>query len=136
VVLCAAASSCGDSSDADLNGCTAAQFVDRSAASASRVVGYGGGGGSAIFGYSPKCIIIAAGQTVTFAGGTNTNFGVHPLGPGINGDATAGTAGNPIPRMADGSTRDVTVTFPSAGTFPYVCEAHAAAGMIGVVRVQ
>ncbi len=134
MVLCAATSSCGDGGDADLNGCTTAQFVDRTAASASRVVGYGGAGGSAVFGYSPKCITVAVGQTVTFTGGTSTNFGVHPLGPGTNGNATAGTAGNPIPRMATGT--DVTVTFPAAGTFPYVCEAHAAAGMVGVVRVQ
>ncbi len=136
VVLCAAASSCGDDGDAELNGCTAALFVDRSAASASRVVGYGGAGGSTLFGYSPRCITVAAGQTVTFTGGTTTSFGVHPLGPGINGDATAGTSGNPIPRLADGTVRDVTVTFPSAGTFPYVCETHAAGGMVGVVRVQ
>ncbi len=134
VVLCVAASSCGGSSDGDFNGCTAAQFVDRTAASASRVVGYGGASGSTLFSYSPKCITVAVGQTVTFTGGTSSNFGVHPLGPGINGDATAGTAGNPVPRMATGS--DVTVTFTAAGTFPYVCEAHAAAGMVGVVRVQ
>ena len=135
-VLCAAASSCGGDSDAEFNGCAEAQFVDRTAASASRVVGYGGAGGSTIFGYSPKCITIAAGQAVTFTGGTSSNFGVHPLAPGTNGNATAGTAGNPVPRQASGSVSDVTVTFPSAGTFPYVCEAHAAAGMVGVVRVQ
>lgn len=137
VVLCAAASSCGDdASGGDLNGCAASQFVDRTAAGASRVVGYGGASGSTLFSYSPRCVTIAVGQSVTFSGGTTSNFGVHPLGPGINGNATAGSPNSPVRRMADGNVREVTVNFPSAGTFPYICEAHAAAGMVGVVRVQ
>jgi plastocyanin len=48
---------------------------------------------------------------------------------------SAGSAGNPIPRTTDGNTRELTVLFPAAGTFPYICEAHAP-GMSGVVRVR
>lgn len=137
VVLFGAASSCGgDGTTGPLNNCADSAFVDRSAAGASRVVGFGGFGGSTTFGYAPACITIAAGQSVTFSGGTTANFGMHPLGPGRNGDPTAGSPGNPVPRMADGNVREITVNFPSAGTFPYICETHAAAGMAGVVRVR
>lgn len=135
--LLGAASGCGsDADEAALNGCESSQFVDRTAAGAARTVGYGGAAGSATFTYSPKCITIAAGQSVTFSGGASSSFGMHPLAPGVVDSPTAGTAGNPIPRVTDGTMRDVTVTFPAAGTFPYICEAHAAAGMVGVVRVQ
>ena len=79
---------------------------------------------------------LAAGQSVTFSGGATSSFGVHPLSPGALNSPRAGTAGNPIQRLTDGNMREVTVTFPSAGTFPYICEAHASTGMTGVVRVQ
>lgn len=138
VALAAASlSGCGgDTEDGSFNDCASSQFVDRTAAGASRTVGYGGASGSALFTYSPRCITIAAGQSVTFTGGTTSSFGVHPLSPGVLNSPRAGTAGNPIPRVTDGNMRDVTVTFPSAGTFPFICEAHASTGMTGVVRVQ
>lgn len=135
VLLCAATSSCGGDAGA-LNGCNDADFVDRTAAGDPRVVGFGGASGSALFTYSPKCITVAAGQRVTFSGGATSSFGVHPLGPGVLNSPAAGSAGNPIPRTTDGNLRELTVTFPSAGTFPYICEAHAPGGMVGVVRVR
>lgn len=135
--LSVAAAGCGtDSAPGEYNNCSAAMFVDRSAAGASRTVGYGGALGSGLFAYSPSCITIAAGQTVTFSGGTTTNFGVHPLAPGVLNALTAGSPNNPIPRLSDGSRAETTVTFPTAGTYPFVCEAHASAGMVGVVHVQ
>lgn len=137
VVLAAATSSCGTDADgAELNRCATAAFVDRSAAGASRVVGYGGASGSSTFTYSPPCITIAAGQSVTFSGGATASFGVHPMSPGVLNSPAAGSPGNPIPRVTDGNVREVTVAFPTAGTYPYVCEAHAAGGMVGVVRVR
>jgi plastocyanin len=138
VMLGAASSSgCGGDTEAgSFNDCASSQFVDRTAAGASRTIGYGGASGSSLFTYSPKCITIAVGQTVTFTGGTTSSFGVHPLSPGVLNSPGAGTAGNPIPRITDGNMRDVTVTFRAAGTFPFICEAHASTGMTGVVRVQ
>lgn len=123
------------SSSMDFNGCTDSAFVDRTAAGASRVVGFAGIGGSTTFGYAPKCMTIAVGQTVTFMGASS--FGVHPLAPGTSpSNATAGSPNNPIPRLSDGSMTMTTVTFPAAGTFPYLCQAHFQAGMVGVIRVR
>jgi plastocyanin len=137
VSLAAATSSCGtDDGGPSFNGCAPSQFIDRSAAGASRTVGFGGASGSTLFSYSPACITIAAGQSVTFSGGGSSGFGAHPLAPGALGAPTAGSAGNPIQRTTDGNLRETTVVFNVAGTFPYICETHAAAGMVGVVRVQ
>lgn len=115
-----------------LGGCTPADFVDRSAASASRVVGFGGANGSTTFGYAPRCITISAGQTVTFMG----DFSLHPLSPGLSPTMmNAGSAGNPVPRMSTGSA-PLVVTFTAAGAYPYFCELHYAGGMLGVVNVR
>ena len=72
VVMLGAASSSGCGGDTEagsFNDCSSSQFVDRTAAGASRTIGYGGASGSELFTYSPKCITIAAGQSVTFTGG-------------------------------------------------------------------
>jgi plastocyanin len=113
------------------NGCTPGMYVDRSAADADRTVGFAGANGSDEFGYSPACIVVAAGQAVTFIG----TFAVHPLSPGISPiDTDAGVGANPIPETASGAM--LTVTFPAPGTFPYYCEMHYATGMYGVVHVR
>jgi plastocyanin len=109
------------------NGCDTAQFQDRTAAGAMRTVTFGGGLGNA---YSPKCILIAAGQSVTFSG----SFAGHPLRPGVGANATAGSANNPITSTSAGTT--AMFTFPAAGTYPYNCVLHDGGGMNGVVRVQ
>jgi plastocyanin len=119
-----------------LNGCTDALYIDRSAPSASRTVAFGGFQGSPALGYSPPCISIAVGQTVTFAGGPS-GFGTHPLNRGTGPtQRDTGTAGNPIPRVDDGNRTDVAVAFPAPGLFPYHCEFHFGGGMYGVVRVR
>ncbi len=111
------------------HGCTADRFVDRTAPGADRTVTFGTM--AAPLEYAPKCITIAAGQSVTFQGA----FSVHPLAPGENSAArNAGTPGNPIPDVASGAS--AVVRFPAAGTFPYFCTQHVAAGMAGVVRVR
>lgn len=112
------------------NNCSASAFVDRSAASADRTVSFGGTNGSPPFNYAPRCIRIAAGQTVTFAG----VFIAHPLAPGLPSNAAAGSPGNPITRTV--ATAPTTFTFAAAGTYPYYCENHFNAGMSGVVQVQ
>jgi len=132
VGLLASISGCGDDTPATgggFNGCSDSNFVDRTAATADRTVAFGTG--AAAFAYTPKCITVAAGQTVTFMG----DLAVHPLAPGTSPAAMdAGTAGNPIARTNTGTM--ARVTFASAGTYPYFCEFHYAGGMVGAVRVR
>lgn len=105
----------------ELQGCTAADWVDRSAPSADRRVGFGTQLGSSAVGYAPRCLRIAPGQTVTFVG----NFGAHPLAPT--------STPNPIPAKDSGGD-DLPVTFPGAGGYPYHCTLHAPT-MVGAVWV-
>ena len=120
VFLCACSSGTPQET---FNGCT--DFVD------GTTVSFGGQDGSPLFGYSPPCLHVAPGATVTFSG----DFSVHPLGPGTSpSDRTAGSPNNPIVETVSGTS--LTVTFPTTGTYPYFCEMHYAAGMAGVVRVQ
>lgn len=131
--LLASISACGDdaapAAGSALNGCTDALFVDRTATGADRTVTFGTG--AAPFAYTPKCITVAAGQSVTFMG----DFSVHPIAPGASPSAPdAGTAGNPIQRTAMGAMTQV--TFPTAGTYPYYCVFHYGGGMVGAVRVR
>lgn len=112
-----------------LNGCEDSDYVDRSAAGASRTVSFGGQDGSPALGYSPACLIVSAGQSVTFQG----DFGVHPFSPGtVSGSGE--TAGTPLTNRSSGST-PYAVTFPAPGLYPYYCELHQP-GMAGVVRVK
>lgn len=114
---------------AGLNGCDAGEYVDRSEASAERRIGFGSALNSPAFGYSPACITISAGQSVTFVG----NFANHPLVPGV---ATGGgaSANNPVQEQRSGSA-DYMVSFPTAGFYPYFCDVHKPT-MAGVVRVR
>lgn len=115
-----------DGGSAPLHGCASGAFVNARAATASRVVTFG-----PTFQFTPKCLTVAAGQTVSFMG----FFTGHPLSPGVQGGADAGASpNNPIPRTATGMQVDV--VFPTAGVFPYFCEMHGAAGMVGIVRVE
>jgi plastocyanin len=109
------------------NGCTTAMFMDQSAQAASRAVAFPNGNLT----YSPKCILINAGQAVTFNGA----FSGHPLKPGAAGVATAGSPNNPIPANTNTGTT-LAVTFPTAGDYPYFCSLHDGSGMNGVVRVK
>jgi plastocyanin len=84
-------------------------------------------GGAAGLAYSPQCLSVARGTTVTFSG----SFSSHPLSA-----STRGTSGNPIPKTSTGTS--ATVTFNAAGFFPYFCTVHGSdsgAGMAGVVQV-
>jgi plastocyanin len=62
--------------------------------------------------FSPHCMKIKAGQSVTW----NGQFPSHPL------EAMGGDTGNPIPPTSTGMT--VSVTFPNAGTFGFDCANH------------
>jgi plastocyanin len=125
LAILAALASCGsDSSGAGpggdaICGCTEATAEDLTAQT-SVTVNFGGPLGNS---YAPKCVVIAAGTSVSFEG----DFAVHPL------SATSG-AGNPITSTASGTT--AAVTFAQPGAFGYQCDVHVAGGMCGAVYVQ
>jgi plastocyanin len=83
--------------------------------------------------YTPRCMIVAAGQRVRWEG----NLGAHPLAPGHPDDGSAGSADNPIEPKGSGSVAEF--AFERPGTFPYHCTLHAfgaGQGMAGVVDVR
>jgi plastocyanin len=113
----------GGNPPAGINGCTT--FTDATAAGASRTVTF------TYPSYSPPCLAVAAGQSVTFSG----DFTAHPLEAGVApGAGGTGSADNPIPSTSTGSS--LTVAFPTAGTYPYFCVRHASLGMYGAIRVM
>ncbi len=87
------------------------------------------------FNYSPKCLKVSAGTSVTFAG----DFFSHPLEP----SALRGTlTGNPITSTSavpDGGTTK-TFAFPTPGFYAYFCQFHDSTDsgmfMSGVIWVQ
>jgi len=111
---------------AAVNGCTADKFVDSTAAGASRTVAF------SFFKYTPACLTVAAGQSVTFSG----DFFSHPLRAGVapSAGSTAGSAQNPITSVNGGNS----ATFLSAqpGVYPYFCAAHENIGMYGAIQVR
>lgn len=76
------------------------------------------------FVYTPRCLIVPVGATVTMEAAE-----LHPLVP-----STLGTPGNPIPAGAVATTD---VRFDAPGFFPYFCANHGTerGGMAGVVQV-
>jgi plastocyanin len=97
-----------------VNGCTT--FEDRTAEGANRTLTWD----FSITTSPDRCIRIKAGQTVTWEG----SLEAHPLLPS-GGDSPSPVSG------VDTTTGEV--TFPSAGTFGYVCDVHPA--MLGAVEV-
>ena len=100
-----------------VNGCSA--FTDMTAGGAT----IDGPGNAVPAQYSPNCVHIKAGQSVTW----NVDLSAHPLG------ASGGTTPSPIQTTASGTS--VTVTFPGAGTFGFHCLAHPTI-MFGAVFVS
>ena len=115
-----------------VNGCAGGDFVPATSAGAARIQ-YGDPLGLV---YSPKCLTISAGESVTFFGDTaqGSSFAVHPLRPGGASGSDPGAGGNPIAAQNGGAT--YTVTFPSPGTYGYFCLAHEGMGMYGAVQVK
>ena len=73
--------------------------------------------------YDPNCMIIRAGQTVTWRG----NLGRHPLIQRENS-----TLPNPIPTLAAGT--EGTAEFPCPGDYNFSCRNHEDS-MLGTIRV-
>jgi plastocyanin len=106
--LMALASACGGSSD---NTCTAA-----SATATNSVV-------ASDYAFSPSCIMVAVGSTVTW---TNSSQTAHTV------TRTSSPESFDLPLPAGGT---VTHTFATAGTYPYFCTPHESLGMTGTVIV-
>ncbi|MBI5515376.1 MAG: hypothetical protein HY909_16475 [Deltaproteobacteria bacterium] len=106
-----------------LNDCADGMYEDRTGGAAMRVVTNVGSSS-----YTPRCMTISAGQSVTFM----TSFGAHPLRPGLRGMSMAGSPMNPITPQDSGSM--AMVAFPRPGFYPYYCDFHF--GMVGVIRVR
>ncbi len=113
----------GGSGQTTVNGCSS--YVDHTASNDSRTVTF------TFPAYTPPCMLVSAGQSVTFSG----NFSFHPLTPGTAPSSSgAGSSNNPISLTSSGST--ASFTFPTAGTYPYYCGNHEGSGMFGSIRVQ
>jgi plastocyanin len=110
-----------------LVGCTEADFVVRTEASAERVVRFGNELGAS---YAPRCLSIAVGQAVVFEGPFNS----YHMAPGLPASISTGAPYNPIGNVF-GNTR-VEYTFPRAGDFIYSNAPNAARGMTGLIRVR
>lgn len=106
----------GSDSAAPINGCTT--FTDDTASGGTVT----GPTGATPAQYTPNCVHVKVGGTVTF----NSDFANHPLG------AFGGDTPNPITNTATGTT--VAITFPAAGTFGFQCQAHPSI-MFGAVQV-
>ena len=106
----------GSDAAAPVNGCTT--YEDDTAAGAT----VNGPTTAAPAQYSPACVHIKVGQSVTF----NSSFSAHPLA------AFGGDTGNPIQTTSTGTT--ASFTFSQAGTFGFHCQAHPAT-MQGAVEV-
>jgi plastocyanin len=88
-------------------------------------------GGTVGFNYTPKCLKVSPGATVTF----NGEFASHPLAPSALRGAPA--INNPIVNMSDGTT--ASFTFPDAGFYAYLCNFHGTddgLNMAGVIWVK
>lgn len=101
--------------DAGLNGCAEAEFVDQSAPADQRMIKWD-------FNVSPRCIIIAKGQSVMWMG----SFATHPL------TSKGGTTPSPIVTISTGNS--VSYAFSAAGDYGFICTNHQP--MTGVVRVR
>lgn len=108
-----------------LNDCAEAEYVDLTAPMAARTVVPMGSTG-----YTPRCLTIAAGQSVTFS----MDFTVHPLAAGIaHGSSVGASSPNPIAAQTTGSM--YSAQFATPGFYPFKCSTHQHVGMAGVVRV-
>ncbi len=115
-----------DAGSVVFHGCTA--FVDRTADGADRTVRFTN------FRYDPACLLVAAGQRVTFSG----DFSVHQFRPGVAPSRAASDPpapmNNPMSARDDGTS--ATFDFPAAGTYPFFCLDHEGTGMYGAIRVR
>jgi plastocyanin len=102
---------------ASFAGCT--NYTDATAAGANRTISF------ACCQYTPKCLKIAAGQSVTFSG----SFGSHPLNQ----------ACGPAQVIVGASAANASFPFDLPGEYGFYCGVHgtvAGGGMAGSILVQ
>jgi plastocyanin len=92
---------------------------------------------TSVYAYTPQCLKVSAGATVTFVG----DFGTHPLEPSAKRGMLTGNPITDVFANPDGGTSaSVPFTFPNPGFYAYFCAEHGAsdgaAGMVGVIWVQ
>lgn len=116
---------------ADLNGCTPGGATDLTALTSTTVTFVG----LPTLAYSPKCILVKAGTTVTFSTSAPDSFLAHPLQGGaiLAGVATPATDGPFVPATSSGTSKDFVLS--EVGSFPYYCATHGTVGMNGAVFV-
>jgi plastocyanin len=107
-----------DTGPPTVNGCTT--FTDATAPNAARAITFPTGVIPSQ--YSPNCLKIKVGQSVTWNGG----FANHPL------IASGGDSGNPITTTSTGTTKSF--TFSAAGTYGFACQLHSLS-MLGAIQV-
>ncbi len=126
LLLAACSSSTGNNNNPDSgpgnNSCT-----DQTGMQSPTVGIISTGGAYGGYSFSPACVQINKGQSVTFTG----NYSLHTLER--NGQSVA-TATNPLPANAYSGTSPVTFgPFPDSGDFGTICTIH---GFTGLVRVN
>lgn len=120
----ASSSSSSSSGGVMIHGCDSSTAQDHTADANTKVT-VGGAG----FTYSPACIRVKKGATVTFEGA----FASHPTVGGLAGPPPAPDSASPIKQTNSGTS--ATFTFDTVGNYPYYCEYHLPS-MAGVVFVE
>jgi plastocyanin len=110
-----------------LNGCDSSTATDKTASTNTTVTF------DDTLVYTPPCIRIKAGSSVTFTG----DFMLHPLQGGtVNGATRTPDPASPI-KLTSGADGGMSAmfAFPTAGNFGYYCTIHGGIGMKGAVFV-
>jgi plastocyanin len=117
----------GGSAPVLVNGCDPNALEDRTA-DATVDITFGDALGLE---YSPACIKVKSGTSVTFAG----SFFSHPLSAGtVMGTVATPDASSPIQATATGTT--ATFTIDPAGSYPYYCADHYGSKMMGLIVAE
>ena len=127
------ASDDASSNDADttpvINACTSDVYMDMSTGTAGdRMIMLNGA-----HQFDMPCMTINAGQAVMFMWA----FSSYPIAPGVapsHASDPPGASPSPIQPHMSGSV--YTVTFPTAGFYPFYVVGHDASGLMGVIQVQ
>lgn len=112
-----------------LNNCLATDFQDRHGLSEIQIANDNPGNA---FIYRPRCVTISEGTRVHFV--AIPDFGMHPLyGGTVSGGQVNIDPESPIGSLTSGGEGDRVLI--ESGEFPFFCDFHFAAGMMGSIRV-